>query len=200
MTREEFDIEIKKADTPEKRSLFIQRHLVHGTPVVFNGDENKYFDFRNRIANKFNVNYQEVFIVGSSKLGFSYLKNTEFTLESDVDVVIVNESLFDKYHTAIADYQYELDRFIQTITVGEMNQYDKFMKYFIKGWMRPDYIPTSFNIELLRNEWFQYFRAISNGKSEVGNYQVNGGLFKSMVYFEKYHLQGITRQYEKLKI
>lgn len=103
MTREEFDIELKKADTPEKKSSFIQKHLVHGTPFVFNGDENKYFDFRNKIANKFDVDYQKVFIVGSAKLGFSYLKKKEFTLDSDIDVVIINETLFDKYHSAIAD-------------------------------------------------------------------------------------------------
>ncbi len=200
MTREEFDIELLEADTSEKRKTFIQKNLVHGTPIVFNGNEGSYFSFRNRIAQKFQVQYQEVFIVGSSKLGFSYQKNTEFSLESDIDVVIVNESLFDKYHQAIADYQYELDKFIQTRTVGEMQKYEKFLKYFIKGWMRPDYIPDSFDIELLRDEWFQFFKSISNNKSEVGNYKVTGGLFKSMQYFEKYHLQSITKQYEKLKI
>ncbi len=200
MTREEFNTELLKADTLDKRTTFIQRHLVHGTPFVFNNDDPKYFDFRNRIANKFGVHYQEVFIVGSSKLGFSYQNNTEFSLESDIDVVIVNEGLFDKYHRAISEYQYELDKFIQTRTIGEMQQYEKFLKYFIKGWMRPDYIPTSFNIELLRDEWFQYFKSISNDKSEVGNYKVTGGLFKSMYYFEKYHLQSINRQYEKLKL
>lgn len=200
MTREDFNSELLNADTTEKKSTFIQRHLVHGTPFVFDGDENRYFDFRNRIARKFAIQYHEVFIVGSSKLGFSYQKNTAFTLESDIDVVIVNELLFDKYHKAISDYQYELDRFIQSRTVGEMQQYEKFLKYFVKGWMRPDYIPTSFNIELLRDEWFEYFRSISNGKSEVGNYQVNGGLFKSMHFFEKYHLQSINREYDKLKI
>lgn len=200
MNREEFNIELLKADTPDKKSTFIQRHLVHGVPYVFNGDENKYFDFRNRIAKRFGVQYQEVFIVGSSKLGFSYQNNTEFSLESDIDVVIVNEQLFDKYQIAISDYQYELDKFYQTRTIGEMQQYEKFMKYFIKGWMRPDYIPTSFSIELLRDEWFQFFRTISNGKSEVGNYRVSGGLFKNMLYFEKYHLQSINREYEKLNL
>ena len=200
MTRESFNIELLNADTLDKRKTFIQRHLVHGTPVVFKDDEGKYFDFRNGIAHKFNVQYQEVFIVGSSKLGFSYQKNTLFSLDSDIDVVIVNETLFDKYHHSIADYQYELDMFIQTRTIGEMQQYEKFLKYFIKGWMRPDYIPTSFNIELLRDEWFQFFRTISYNKSEVGNYKVSGGLFKSMAYFEKYHLQSINKQYDKLKI
>lgn len=188
------------ADTTARKSTFIQRNLVYGTPIVFDGDESRYFDFRDRIAKKFKIQHHEVFIVGSAKLGFSYQKNTEFSLESDIDVVLVNESLFDKYHREISDYQYQLDRFIQTITIGEMQQYEKFMKYFVKGWMRPDYIPSSFNIELLRDEWFQYFRSISNGKSEVGNYRVNGGLFKSMHFFEKYHLQSINNQYNKLKI
>lgn len=200
MTKEEFNNELKVAVSEELRGKFLQKYLVHGTPFVFNGSEEKYFDFRSRIAQKFNVETHEVFIVGSAKLGFSYEKGTDFSLESDVDVVIVNEKLFDFYHKEICSYQYELDKFYQGITVGENEQYTKFMKYFIKGWMRPDLLPSSFKIEALRKEWFQYFTALSHGRSEIGNYKVSAGLFKSMIYFERYHLQSINRQYQKIII
>lgn len=40
--------------------------------------------------------------------------------------------------------------------------------YLIKGWMRPDKLPTSFQIDLLKTEWFDFFESISYEKSEVG--------------------------------
>ena len=200
MTKEEFNDELKEADSSPKKSAFIQKHLVHGTPFVFGGDEGRYFEFRKRVADKFGIDYQQVFVVGSAKLGFSYVKNSEFSLESDVDLVIVNGDLFDQYHQSISDYQYQLDKYLQTITVGESKQYNRFLKYFVKGWMRPDLLPSSFEVEVLRNQWFEFFRSISNGRSEVGNYKVSAGLFKSMVFFEKYHLQSINKVQEKINI
>lgn len=200
MTREEFEIKLKKTKSDEDRKTFIRKFYIHGTPVVFGEDEEKYFDFRNRIANKFNINFQEIFIIGSSKLGFSPIKNTTFSLESDIDVVIVNPKLFDFYHREICEYQYQLDRYRQTITVGEDEQYRNFLKYFIKGWLRPDLIPSSFEIETLRTKWFDYFKSISNGKTEVGNYKVSAGLFKDYDFFENYHLKSINKLYEKITL
>lgn len=200
MTIEEFHTELEKATTYPLKADFIQKFLVHGTPIVFDGNEENYFEFRRKIALRFGVNNHEVFIVGSAKLGFSYTKGTSFSLESDVDVVIVNEVLFDDYQKKIADYQYQIDKFLKSITVGEAQQYDKFLKYFIKGWMRPDLLPNSFDIKDLREDWFKYYNSISNNKSEVGNYKVTGGLFKSMHYFEKYHMQEIDRIYNKIKM
>ncbi|AIM59598.1 hypothetical protein IX49_03340 [Cellulophaga lytica] len=200
MTIEEFNEELKTCSTDELKSRFIEKNLVHGIPFVFYGNEGDYYSFREKIAKKFNIQINDISIVGSSKLGFSYEKNTKFSLESDIDVVIVNENLYEEYQQAICEYQYQIDRLKKNITVGELEQYNRFLAYFIKGWMRPDLIPSSFDIDILRNNWFQYFKTLSNGKSEVGNYKVSAGLFKNIHYFKKYHLQSITRLYEKITL
>ena len=200
MTIENFNEELKTCSTPDLKSRFIEKNLVHGIPFVFNGNEGNYYNFREKIAKKYSININDIFIVGSSKLGFSYEKNTMFSLESDIDVVIVNEELYEVYQQAICDYQYQIDRLKKNITVGELEQYNRFLSYFIKGWMRPDLLPTSFDIEILRDDWFQYFKTLSNGRSEVGNYKVSAGLFKNIEYFKKYHLQSITRLYQKLTL
>jgi site-specific DNA-adenine methylase len=200
VTIEDFNTELKTCSTVELKSRFIEKNLVHGIPFVFNGSEGDYYNFREKISGKYSVNINDIFVVGSGKLGFSYEKNTDFSLESDVDVVIVNEDLYENYQQAICDYQYQIDRLKKSITVGELEQYNKFLAYFIKGWMRPDLLPTSFDIEILRDDWFQYFRTLSNGKSEVGNYKVSAGLFKNLEYFKKYHLQSITRLYQKITL
>lgn len=198
MTIENYREVIVELDDPEKRLLFVKKFLFHGTPFVFEKKEELYFDFRNRIANKFGIGFHEVFIVGSAKLGFSYYKNTKFNYDSDIDVVIVNENLFEHFYSKIADYQYQLDRQYKTVDLNELKTYNKFLKYLIKGWMRPDKLPTSFQVDLLKTEWFDFFESISYGKTEVGDYKVAAGLFKNYAYLEKYYSKSIEDVYNSL--
>jgi hypothetical protein len=144
------------------------------------------------------VGFHEVFIVGSAKLGFSYYKGTEFNYDSDIDVVIVNEKLFEEFYFKITDYQYQLDRQYKTVDLKELKVYSDFLRYLVKGWMRPDKLPTSFQVNLLKTEWFDFFESISYGKSEVGNYKVAAGLFKNYEYLEKYYTRSIEDVYDSL--
>jgi hypothetical protein len=192
MTLEQFKIELIKTNSIEEKIRFLRRYIFHGLPFVFESREHEYFEFRQTIAEKFEVGFQEVFIVGSAKLGFSYIKGTEFSYDSDIDVVIVNERLFEQYYLHICEYQYSLDKFRNTPTTRDLSMYHKFLQYLVKGWMRPDLLPISFQ-ETLKSEWFDFFQGISNGKSTVGNYKVSCGLFKNYNYLEKYHLNGITQ-------
>lgn len=198
MTFNNFKGEIIQLDDSQKRLLFIQKFLFHGIPAVFKNREDEYFEFRNRIANKFNVGFHEVFIVGSAKLGFSYYKGTEFNYDSDIDVVIVNEKLFEEFYFKITDYQYQLDRQYKTVDLKELKIYTDFLQYLVKGWMRPDKLPTSFQVDLLKTEWFDFFESISYNNSEVGNYKVAAGLFKNYEYLEKYYTRSVEDVYDSL--
>lgn len=198
MNRDECLDIIKGLDTHTKRINFVNKHLFHGIPHVFMNKENEYFEFRNRIADKFKISFHEVFIVGSGKLGFSYHKDKLFDYNSDIDVVIVNENLFEDFYSKISDYQYKLDKSYKIISSDERNTYYEFMRYLIKGWMRPDKLPTSFQIDLLKTEWFDFFESISYEKSEVGDYKVSAGLFKNHSYLQKYYVQGVENTYRIL--
>jgi len=200
MTREEFTANLKIADDSEKRIRFVQKYLFHGTPHIFHNRESEYFEFRNKIANKFNVGFHEVFIVGSAKLGFSYYKNTDFNYNSDIDVVIVNENLFEEFYFKITNYQYQLDRQFKNVDLREVDVYTQFLRYLVKGWMRPDKLPTSFQVDLLKSEWFDFFKSLSYGRSEIGNYKVAAGLFKNYTYLEKYYTSTIEDVYSTINI
>src|SRR6516225_2427729 len=62
---------------------FCRKYSLHGTPYIFRGREDHYYEFRKRIADKFSINFHEVFITGSAKLGFNPHKRTLFSYESD---------------------------------------------------------------------------------------------------------------------
>lgn len=197
---QEFKKVLLRTHTDDERINFIRKYFFHGLPYIFNGREHDYFEFRNNISKYFNISFHEVFIVGSGKFGFSYSKNTIFSYDSDIDVVLVSESLFDYYYEKICDYQYRMDKHHRLISLDEKKEYANFLRYLVKGWMRPDLLPISFQVELLKKEWFDFFKSISYNKSSVGNYKVAGGLYKSYKYLEKYYISNINSFYKKLKI
>jgi hypothetical protein len=200
VTIEEYKAEIIQVETLEAREIFTQKNFFHGNPFVFEGREHEYYDFRKRIANNFNIAYNEVLIVGSSKFGFSPYKLTEFSLESDIDVVLINERLFEKYFNLISDYQYNIRRQIIRLNESQLKNYYKFIRYFVMGWMRPDLLPqNTIEFQELKQEWDDFFLTVSYNKSEVGNYKVKAGLFKNQHYAEKYYRFSVEQIQIKIK-
>lgn len=179
---------------------FCRRRSLHGTPAVFNGDEDAYYEFRKRIGNKFEINYHDVVITGSAKLGFSPHKAKVFDYDSDIDVAIISGKLYDVVMFSIQNYQMELRENRRAVSEYELKKYHKFLEYGAIGWMRPDLLPTSFRVSTLKNDWFDFFSSISYGKSEIGNYKVTAGAFKSYSHLERYALSGLSSLRTKLRI
>lgn len=167
---------------------FCRQKILHGTPHVFQNCEDDYYSFRKRIAQEFGISFHEVFVVGSAKLGFSTRKRKEFDLDSDIDVAIVSDKLFEEIMLQISDYQMQLRGNRRSVTQKELSAYHSFLEYGAIGWMRPDKLPTSFKVNELKARWFDFFSEISNGRSEVGNYKVSAGVFKQYSYLERYIL------------
>lgn len=66
---------IQEANSNDMYINIVRKYLFHGTPFVFSERENDYFDFREAIARHWGINFHDVLILGSAKLGYSYLKN-----------------------------------------------------------------------------------------------------------------------------
>lgn len=193
VSKEQLISKVNQAQTDQHVTEIVRKYLLHGLPFVFDNREEDYFEFRNTIAKHFGIGFHEVFIVGSSKLGYSYHKDSTFSLESDIDVVLVNENLFESFYYNVCEYQYGIDNGLVTITQAERTVYNQFLKYLVKGWMRPDKLPPKIQNSAIKSEWFNFFESISYGKSPVGNYKVSGGLFKNYNYLEKYYTDSIYK-------
>lgn len=197
ITKDELLEIVDQAQNDEDIKVIVRKYILHGLPYVFDQREDDYFEFRNIIARNFGIGFHEVFIVGSSKLGYSYHKDSIFSLDSDIDVVIVNENLFESYYNDVCEYQYGIDNGLVSTTQEERKEYHRFLKYLVKGWMRPDKLPPKIKNSAIKSEWFNFFESISYGKSPVGNYKVSGGLFKNYQYLERYYTDSIYKTLKK---
>lgn len=106
---------------------YCRKYVIHGTPYIFSNREDEYYEFRKRIANKFNIVFNEIFITGSAKLGFSAYKQKEFDLESDIDVAIVSNKLYEEILESIRFYQMELRKARRSVTERELKMYHSFL-------------------------------------------------------------------------
>lgn len=200
MEKSDFDLRLLQCENDDEILDFSRKYILHGIPYIFRDREDEYFEFRNRISKHFKIDYYQVNIVGSAKLGFSFRKGTEFSYESDIDVAVVNETLFDKYLKYIREFQYNLDRSTERMDTNEYKRYNRFLRYIAKGWMRPDLLPNQIGDTDIKAEWFDFFNGISYDKSEVGNYKVNAGVYKSYDYLEYYNIIGLKDYLDVLRM
>lgn len=75
---EEFLQNLSEIDSSEETLDFCRKMVLHGTPWLFQGREDEYYEFRKKIAQHFNISFHKIFITGSAKLGFSPYKKTAF--------------------------------------------------------------------------------------------------------------------------
>jgi hypothetical protein len=191
MLLDDFFRKLQEKKTDEDVLDLCRKHVLHGTPHVFYTRDEEFYEFRKRIAYKFKIPFNEIYITGSGKLGFSPFKNKDFDYDSDIDVAIVSENLFDNIMSEISAYQIRLRQNRDVIHEDELKMYHSFLEYTALGWIRPDKLPLAFQMKAFKDDWFNFFRSISYGKSEVGNYKVNAGVFKSYQHLEDYTFEGI---------
>ena len=163
----------------------VQRYITHGASFVFDEDEDKHFRLKKLISDNFNLSPENVIMVGSAKLGFSIAPSKlwkSFDEESDIDMVIVSDVIFDDFWVDLYDFNLELT----SRTEAEQNRFNRFLNYFFKGWIRPDLFPFSYN---KKDEWFEFFRTISYG--EFGARKITGAIFRNSYFYENYHIRNV---------
>ena len=154
----------------------VRKHIIYGESCILSQD--RYFDLRSEIAEHFQLHPNEILVVGSAKLGFSIVPDKlyrPFRDESDIDVAIVSSNLFDTIWKSIFIYRHE---------GGYWPEYGEFIKYFFRGWIRPDKLPPS-DIFQAGKDWWDFFQEVTSS-GVYGNYKIAGALYKSWFFLENY--------------
>ncbi len=155
----------------------VRKHIIFGECCELS--QQAYFNLRSEVAKKFGLHPNEVFVVGSAKLGFSIAPDKEYHLfsdESDIDIALVCSTLFDEFWNQLYSYKEEFP--------NDWDEYDDFVDYFFRGWIRPDKLPPS-DLFSLRKDWWDFFRSLTSS-GRYGNYKITGGLYQSYFFLENY--------------
>ena len=154
----------------------VRKHIIFGECCMLSSSE--YFDLRSEVADHFRLHPNETLVVGSTKLGFSIVPNKQYRLfrdTSDIDVALVSSTLFDEFWEQVFRYRYE---------GSDWPEYNEFVRYFFRGWIRPDKLPRSPMFPLTEN-WRNFFQTITNS-GRYGDHKIAGGLYKSYFFLENY--------------
>ena len=153
--------------------------------------QREYFDLRSEVADHFRLHPNEVLVVGSTKLGFSVVPDKRYRLfrdTSDIDVALVSSALFDELWERVFRYKRE---------GSYWPEYNDFVRYFFRGWIRPDKLPRSPMFHL-REDWWNFFQTITNS-GRYGSYNIRGGLYKSYFFLENYQTICVQRCIDNLE-
>ncbi|HEY9815238.1 MAG TPA: hypothetical protein V6D20_05460 [Candidatus Obscuribacterales bacterium] len=159
--------------TPE---AIFRRHIILRQSAVIN--EDYHFALKEEVSDHFRVNFTDVVMVGSAKLGFSIKPSRrwgDFGDTSDIDLAIVSAPLFEKFWS-------ELHRYFSQ--GGYWPKKDKFLPKFFEGWIRPDLFPPGGSFDASR-DWWEFFNGLG-ASGKFSSVRIRAGLYHSWPFLESY--------------
>ncbi len=153
-----------------------RRHIVLRNSAILSDDQ--YYNLKESICTQYKVNFTDVLMVGSAKLGFS-IKPTRrwgvFSDESDIDIAIVNKGLFESFWLDLYEY---------SRSGAFWPEFLNFQNFFFRGWIRPDKFPPSrmFKRSL---DWWEFFNETARSR-KYNDYPIRAGLYYNWNFLESY--------------
>jgi len=195
MTTDEFRELIRR--TPDSELLDLCLHS-EATPFVFEAKPTTWDEFRDSLVSDLDVSRRDIRIVGSGRFGFSMKPGQHlrsFSDTSDIDVVVVNESLFDSMWLALLEAAYPrpplVHRFGGWLAEGRNELYT--------GWITPVKIrldhrifgPKAQPVLEMRTRWFNALKQASQVPPRRHE-DVQGRLYRTWKHAELYHLHSLA--------
>ena len=174
--------------TPE---AMFRRHIILRQSAVV--DEDQHFSLKSEVSEHFGVNFTDVIMVGSAKLGFSIKPSRrwgEFSDTSDIDLAIVSPGLFERLWGDLHGY---------FVDGGYWPRRDKFLPRFFEGWIRPDLFPPEHRFDACR-DWWEFFNDLG-ASGRFSSLRIRAGLYYSWPFLETYQCSCIREcQAEQIEI
>lgn len=183
----EFKDFLNNEDNTIDRAL--NKFLLFGIPFLFRNDVDKFFELKEDIAEYFGVCQTQIYMVGSAKFGFSISPSKRykyFADDSDIDIAVIDEKTFNDFWRRLYSYNINL----KSRTEQEQKEYESFLEYFFRGWIRPDKFPVKY-----KKDWFEYFKKLN----KKYGYKVRVGLYKDSEFFTDYHKKNFEDIRSELK-
>lgn len=138
--RQELDNQIKQN---RKREEIIRNFYILRPTCSF---ENHYHYAEKiilEVSNHFNVPLSNILVCGSAKLGFSLAKNSDFKPgESDLDLAIVDASIFTKYFNIILKETNNYNKKHLFLSSNDQDNKALYLSFLNRGIINPIYMPN----------------------------------------------------------
>lgn len=154
----------------------IRKYIYNGSCNVLTDD--RHFQLKEQICEHFRVEFNDVILVGSAKLGFSIKptkRYTPFGDESDIDVAVISTPLFQKIWE---------EAFLYKKSGADWQSASSFFKYLSQGWIRPDKLPSS-DLFTFSKTWWDFFNTLTASR-KYGPFKIRAGLYHSAFFLQEY--------------
>lgn len=179
----------------------VEEYVFGGTPHVFRENPETLDVLFNHLSGALEISEQNMTIVGSAKIGFSLSPDAfprQFSEQSDIDVLIVDESLFDKFWMAMLGWHYPRKGF--DLGTWDNRWVKERRKDLYWGWFRPDKVrfkglslPNILKpLRDISTLWFDSFQSLSR-YPQFANREVSGRLYRTWDHALLYHVHGLRR-------
>lgn len=181
----------------------VRQHVLEGVPYVFRDRPEAYEALRRDLSQTLSTTPTNITVVGSAKVGFSLHPEKDFrpfSPSSDIDVAVVNESLFDALWYTVLRWHYPR-RLPPYLPESEQKWSERRMREVYWGWFVPDQIrykglafpSTLVPLRDMTTRWFNAFRALSNQSQypEFSDRDVRGRLYRTWDHVHLYHREGL---------
>lgn len=172
----------------------VRKYLCNGSSPVLTDET--IFEIKHSIAEHFKIHPNEIILTGSGKLGFSIAPNKKykhFNKDSDIDIAIISETLFDTFWRELLNFNINLT----SRTARDQESYNKFRNYFFQGWIRPDLFPFQYEDKKM---WFDFFRDLTYKFYPYGEHKISAGIYKNFTAFEIYNTQNLKSLRQSMQL
>jgi len=184
----------------------VRTHVFQGIPYVFRASADAHAHLRAHLAKRLGATEEDITVVGSAKIGFSLSPHTfgrPFLPTSDIDVMVVSETLFDSMWFALLRWHYPR---LSLVPAGGSDWATARRREVFLGRFEPDRIQFNRDLPLPHaltpvrdhaTHWFDAFRSLSRLPA-FAKRQVSGRLYRTWEHALLYHLDGLRQIKESI--
>lgn len=179
----------------------VRAYIFQGVPYVFRDHPEAMTLLARHLQAALPITEQNITVVGSAKIGFSLSPHNfprSFSDESDIDVLIVDERLFDQVWATILKWHYPRRVSLLGNTDGRWareRRKDLYWGWFVPDKIRFDGLSFPHVLKPVRDvstQWFNAFRSLSR-YSEFASREVSGRLYRTWEHAFLYHEDGLQQ-------
>jgi hypothetical protein len=179
----------------------VREYVFRGLPYIFRRTPQSLNTLYRHLCPRLNLVEQDITVVGSAKIGFSLSPHSfprKFTTRSDIDVLVVSESLFDLVWMTMLRWHYPRRSalFSRTeLSWTNARKNDLYWGWFVPSEIRYEGLSFPQSLQPLRDistSWFNAFRSLSLYPDFVGR-NVSGRLYRTWEHALQYHVSGLSQ-------